>query len=165
MRASRSNASGRTYSLYDGVPVCELDSSGNVSAQNMFGASGLVSRQGAGGGTAFDERGNVAQRTGSNGAMLSTDLYAGFGKKRAGPADVFGFGGQAGYYTDMETGLVLCTNRFYDNRFYDPQSGRFLTRDPMGYGGGINLYGYTQNNPVNRLDSSGYGVMGSLETV
>jgi len=114
LRASRSNASGRTYSLYDGVPVCELDSSGNV-----------------------------AQRTGSNGAMLSTDLYDGFGKKRAGPADVLGFGEQAGYYTDMETGLVLCTNRRYD-----PRSGRFLSRDPLGYGRGINLYGYTASNPV-----------------
>ena len=60
---------------------------------------------------------------------------------------MWGFGGQAGYYTDAETGLILCTNRFYD-----PQPGRFLTRDPIGYAGGINLYGYTENNPANRLD-------------
>ena len=113
----------------------------------------LPQRQGAGGGTAFyafDERGNVAQRVGSSGGLLSTDLYDGFGKKRSGPADVWGFGGQAGYYTDTETGLVLCTNRYYD-----PQSGRFLTRDPSGYAGGINLYGYTQNNPVNRMGPTG----------
>lgn len=65
--------------------------------------------------------------------------------------DPFGFGGQAGYYTDTETGLILCTHRYYD-----PQAGRWLTRDPMGYRGGINLYGYTKNNPVNSADPSGY---------
>jgi len=73
---------------------------------------------------------------------------------------VFGFGGQAGYYTDVETGLILCTNRHYD-----PQQGRFLTRDPLGYGGGINLYGYTQNNPVNRMDPSGLSFQSAVNTV
>lgn len=86
---------------------------------------------------------------------MSTDLYDAFGKQRAGAADVWGFGGQAGYYTDAETGLVLCTHRFYD-----PQQGRFLTRDPIGYEGGINLYGYTQNNPVNGLDPLGLWTIG-----
>jgi len=124
----------------------------------MFGAQGLVSRNTQTNGLspagtlwyAFDERGSVAQRTGGNGAVLSTDLYDGFGKQRSGAADVFGFGGQAGYYTDVETGLILCTNRHYD-----PQQGRFLTRDPLGYGGGINLYSYTGNNPVNWSDPDG----------
>ncbi len=119
----------------------------------MFGANGLVSRSTPSGGTtfyAFDERGNVAQRTDRYGSVTSTDLYDGFGKPRSGAADVFGFGGQAGYYTDTETGLILCTHRHYD-----PQQGRFLTRDPMGYGGGINLYSYVQNNPANAWDPLG----------
>ena len=119
----------------------------------MFGAWGLVSRNPTGSGTAwyaFDQRGNVAQRVSGSGALLSTDVYDSYGKKRSGPADVFGFGGQAGYYTDAETGLILCTNRHYD-----PQQGRFLTRDPLGYGGGINLYSYTANNPVSRMDPDG----------
>ena len=83
----------------------------------MFGAWGLVSRNTPFTGTAFyvfDERGNVAQRVGSSGAILSTDVYDAWGKKRSGPADVFGFGGQAGYYTDTETGLLLCTHCHYD---------------------------------------------------
>ena len=45
---------------------------------------------------------------------------------------------------------MLCTNRYYD-----PQQGRFLTRDLIGYAGGVNLYGYTANNPVNETDASG----------
>ena len=55
----------------------------------------------------------MAQRVGSGGAALSTNVYDGFGKKRRGPTGVFGFEGQARYYTDVETGLVLCTNRHY----------------------------------------------------
>ena len=106
---------------------------------------------------AFDERGNVAQRLDASGNILSTDLYDAFGARAVTPAvntapptDPWGFGAQWGYQTDAETGLVLCTNRFYD-----PQQGRFLTRDPLGYAGGINLYGYVGNNPVNSVDPSG----------
>jgi len=62
----------------------------------------------------------------------------------------FGFGGQHGYYTDSETGLSLLTHRYYD-----AGTGRFVNRDPIGYKGGINLYGFAGNNPVNRQDPNG----------
>ncbi len=65
-------------------------------------------------------------------------------------ADPAGFGGQWGYYTDVETGLDLLTQRYYD-----PQQGRFVTRDPIGYKGGINLYSFTLYNPVNEIDPDG----------
>ena len=155
----QTDAGARTYYLYDGSqPVCELSGSGTVTAQTMFGANGLVSRSTPGGGTvfyAFDERGNVAHRVSSSGSLLSSDLYDTYGKQREGASDVYGFGGQAGYYTEAETGLVLCTNRHYD-----PQTGRFLTRDPIGYDGGVNLYSYTANNPVNWMDPYGTSVWG-----
>jgi RHS repeat-associated protein len=40
-------------------------------------------------------------------------------------------------------------------RFYDPQTGRWLSRDPIGEAGGINLYGYVGGNPVSWFDFHG----------
>ncbi len=155
-RAWKQNSSGaRTYFVYDGSePVCELDGTGAVTATNTFGANGLLSRHTSAGSVfyACDLSGNVAQRANASGVSLSADQCDAFGVRQstASAPDVFGFGGQWGGYTDAETGLVLMTHRFYD-----PNAGRFLTRDPIGYDGGINLYAYVGNNPVNEGDPSG----------
>ena len=41
-------------------------------------------------------------------------------------------------------------------RYYDPSVGRFISEDPLGFGGGdVNLFAYVQNNPVNWVDPLG----------
>ncbi len=40
-------------------------------------------------------------------------------------------------------------------RYYDPQLGRFLSEAPIGISGGLNLYAYAGNDPVNAADPSG----------
>ena len=47
---------------------------------------------------------------------------------------------------------------------YDPQTGRFLQQDPIGFAvGDANLYRYVFNNPVNLIDPSGeVGVLSSI---
>jgi RHS repeat-associated protein len=40
-------------------------------------------------------------------------------------------------------------------RFYDPDAGRWLSRDPIGESGGVNLYCYVGNNPFNGTDLFG----------
>lgn len=54
-----------------------------------------------------------------------------------------------GQYFDTETGLHY--NRF---RYYDPDIGRFVTQDPIGTLGGVNLYQYV-DNPLNWIDPLG----------
>ena len=67
-------------------------------------------------------------------------------------------GSMAGYnpfewstkYTDAETGL-----NYYGDRYYNPSTGRWISRDPLGEAGGINLYTYVSNSPTNILDVLG----------
>jgi RHS repeat-associated protein len=154
LRAWKQNSAGRTYFLYDGIsPVVELDAVGNVTATNTFGAGGLLSRRSGGASVfyTFDERGSVVQRMDGFGGALSSHLYDayGVGSSSVATGDPFGFGGQWGYYRDAETGLELCTLRYYG------AGGRWLSRDLIGYEGGINLYGYVGNAPTAYTDPLG----------
>jgi hypothetical protein len=49
--------------------------------------------------------------------------------------------------------LVLC-----GARYYDLTTGHWLSRDPIGYAGGQNLYTFCDGNPVNEADPSGTDV-------
>jgi RHS repeat-associated protein len=165
--------------VYDGdTPVLEEGSSGQVVAANGMAADGWRARYYPGsvpGGAVapswgsqyytytYDPQGSLVQRqrqgNGFAGA-LDTASYDAYGKALGdtdstsgtaeGYSDPVGFGGQYGYREDSESGLSLL-----GHRYYDPKAGRFLSRDPMGYGGGLNLYGYVGGNPVNYADPSG----------
>jgi RHS repeat-associated protein len=69
-------------------------------------------------------------------------------------ADVSGAGGQTPYlFTGREDdGTSL---DFYRARNYDPSSERFISEDPLGFGGGLNFCDYAHNNPVDATDPLG----------
>ncbi|WP_443034380.1 RHS repeat-associated core domain-containing protein [Streptomyces sp. BE147] len=52
------------------------------------------------------------------------------------------------------TGLL-----YYRNRYYDPESGRFISQDPIGHAGGTNLYQYALSSPTTYTDPSGNNPM------
>ncbi|MCU0797071.1 MAG: RHS repeat-associated core domain-containing protein, partial [Akkermansiaceae bacterium] len=51
---------------------------------------------------------------------------------------------------DAESGLY-----YYGYRYFDPVTGRWPSRDPIGESGGMNLYGMVRNSPVNFFDHLG----------
>ncbi len=55
-----------------------------------------------------------------------------------------------GQYYDAETNLHY--NHF---RYYDPELGRYITSDPIGLRGGMNTYGYVEQNPIIGVDING----------
>ena len=53
-------------------------------------------------------------------------------------------------YRDNENGLY-----YYGYRYYSPDMGRWLSRDPIEERGGLNLYAFVNNDPVNHYDKLG----------
>jgi RHS repeat-associated protein len=53
-------------------------------------------------------------------------------------------------YEDGETGLI-----YYGRRYYNSQTGRWLSRDPSGEDSGVNLYGFLDNDGINDVDYLG----------
>ncbi|WP_373308287.1 RHS repeat domain-containing protein [Chitinilyticum piscinae] len=66
--------------------------------------------------------------------------------KRAGISNPLRFQGQ---YFDHETGL-----HYNQHRYYDPQIGRFISKDPIGLLGGLNVHVYARN-PIEWIDPLG----------
>ena len=92
--------------------------------------------------------------TNDSGAVSWKAVYAAFGEAEMQVEAVenpFRFPGQ---YYDQETGL-----HYNWNRYYDPRTGRYLTPDPIGLEGGINLFIYVDNNPLIKTDPHGLKVI------
>jgi RHS repeat-associated protein len=97
----------------------------------VFGANGLLVSGTTG--YQFDPQGNAAHLMDDDGLVLSPLAYDAWGQRMSGNNPTpYGYKGQWGYYTDAETGLLLLTHRYYD-----PATGRFLTRDPIRVEGGL----------------------------
>ena len=109
-----------------------------------------------------DRLGNIAEITDFEGTVVQSYVYDAFGKVTIYDKDgneitpssanyletPYAFTGRE---LDPETGLY-----FYRARYYDPNSGRFISEDPIGISGGdFNFYKYSVNNPANRIDPFG----------
>jgi RHS repeat-associated protein len=94
---------------------------------------------------------NFVEQTDSSGQVVSSQQYDAFGNPVSASgawSGPFAYGGRFGYQSDSDTSLSLL-----GHRYYDPSTGRFLSKDPIG--DGRNWYVYVANNPVRFGDPSG----------
>jgi RHS repeat-associated protein len=95
-----------------------------------------------------DGLGSIVAVTDGTGATTGTQRFDAYGNKLASTGTIPQYG-----YTGREpdaTGFV-----YYRARYYDPTTGRFTQKDPIGFQGGMNLYAYANGNPVNYTDPQG----------
>jgi RHS repeat-associated protein len=97
-----------------------------------------------------DGLGSIIALTDTAGKVVQTYEYDSFGNLKDQKNRVKQPFTYTGREWDKETGLY-----YYRARYYDPMDGRFISKDPIGFRGGINLYSYVQNNPVGYIDPFG----------
>jgi RHS repeat-associated protein len=104
-----------------------------------------------------DQVGSPRVVTDSAGAVVKVVEYDGYGVPTLDSNPAFELPiGFAGGVSDATTGFVR-----FGLRDYDPVEGRWTARDPATFGGGqANLYAYVNNDPVTRIDPSGFGSAG-----
>jgi RHS repeat-associated protein len=99
-----------------------------------------------------DHLGSIREVTDSAGARQAHYDYDSYGVASTTLATVPSDFQYAGYYTHARSGLNLTLNRAYK-----ADLGRWINRDPIEEAGGINLYAYVENSPINFPDPSGLG--------
>jgi RHS repeat-associated protein len=98
-----------------------------------------------------DDLNSVTSMSSSAGVLANTYTYDSFGRLVASTGTLTNPFQYTGREFDPETGL-----NYNRARYYNPATGRFISEDPLGFGGGNpNVYAYVGNNPTNYLDPIG----------
>jgi len=93
----------------------------------------------------------VLYATDANGAIVWRATYRAFGEALSGDSSFHQPWRYAGHYHDDDTGLD-----YAGARYYVPELGRYLSRDPLlAEGGSLNFYTYCDGDPLNRIDPTG----------
>lgn len=97
-----------------------------------------------------DHLGSIREMTGPQGMIRARYDYDPYGRRTKVSGDQEADFGFTGYYVHQPSGLQLALYRAYD-----ADIGRWPNRDPIEEEGGINLYAYVGNDPVNWIDPFG----------
>ncbi|MGI6496213.1 MAG: RHS repeat-associated core domain-containing protein [Kiritimatiellia bacterium] len=144
--------SGSPQSVGTNLYTWGLDLSGTLQGAGGIGGLLAASLDGTSVLYGYDANGNVCQLVGTDGELLAHYEYSPFGEiiVSAGPlakANPFRFSTK---HWDNLTGLG-----YWGYRWYSPGMGRWMSRDPIGERGGLNLHVFLLNKVVNHIDALG----------
>ena len=137
-------------------PVAKVDNSGSVTEIYAYASKEHVpdymSKDGVNYKFITDERGSVRMVVNSStGEVVQEISYDAFGQVLSDTNPGFQPFGFAGGLYDPDTNLVR-----FGARDYNPVTGRWMAKDPIGFNGGdTNLYRYSYNEPINYIDPKG----------
>lgn len=97
-----------------------------------------------------DHLGSVRELVDANGTLKTRYDYDMWGKRAKLSGTLDSDVGYTGHHHHSNSGLILT---WY--RAYDAETGRWLSADPIGEAGGLNLYAYVGGDPVNLWDPDG----------
>ncbi len=97
-----------------------------------------------------DGLGSITALTDKKQKVVESYTYSSFGEIKQNGDKVKNAFTFTGREWDKETDLY-----YYRARYYDAKMGRFISRDPIGFEGGMNLYGYVNNLPTTLVDPFG----------
>jgi RHS repeat-associated protein len=103
----------------------------------------------------YDGNGNVTEITDHTGAKVATYRYDAFGNTLVATGSYAATNRYRFSTKPLDNEIASAPLYYYGYRYYDPVTGRWPSRDPIGEEGGINLYGFVGNNGVNRWDRLG----------
>jgi RHS repeat-associated protein len=110
-----------------------------------------------------DHIGSIVALLNNAGQVAQLNSFDPFGKVNSSQ-NLNSFGGQNYGFTGLEhdeSGLVYARNRYYS-----PGLGRFISEDPIGFGGGSNFYAYCGNDPINFTDPLGlFSITASMQNL
>ncbi len=156
---------GKTiYSVYSqsGAMLYRDNVTNNETTAYIPGSAGIRLKNGVPDYTHKDHLGSPVAMTDATGTVLWRELYAPFGLKQIDPAANRENEGYTGHIDDDASGLT-----YIQARYYDPNIGRFLSNDPVGFAQGgpgyFGRYTYVGNDPANMTDPTGeFGILGAL---
>jgi len=139
--------------------LAEMDASNNLIAFYVYDGAGLVAKVTPTNEYYFyhyDGLGSTVAITDSSAQIVNAYAYSPYGLVGAQETIPNPFQ-YVGYFGVMAESHGLYYMRA---RYYDPEVGRFINKDPIGYAGGVNLFAYVSNNPVMYIDPLGLAYFG-----
>jgi len=151
LKTAASTPKNRVWDFF-GSPLGQIRSESDLSAETATGSVQFSYETASGQAYYYtsDHLGSVREVCNSSGSIVARYSYDPYGRVTLVSGSNLATKQYTGDYYHAASGLNLTKYRAYD-----PNTGKWLSRDPKGENGGMNLYAYCHDKPIGLLDRLG----------